>query len=257
MITLAELNGIMANAESLLTKLGWTYQRLTSDELSIFGASFERQFVLAYPEREIADIYKRHIVEILAGAMIAREQMSAEIDGEQPASGKVGGPVPIRAAYLGIGDDWDDVGDSGTFTTGSPQNWIHSGTPLMGGTDGNAVKIGENQVTVVIGIGSLHPSPKIESVDFWIDGKQKPVLITGWAQKMPNSLKIKELNSAYLFKEDTTVLAKIFASNIGGTVSTVSDIPYLLGVSYIKEDQLRKHDASEIPGTVADVIMTT
>jgi len=74
---------------------------------------------------------------------------------------------------------------------------------------------------------------------------------------MPNGLAIKELNKAYLFKEDTTVLAKIFATSKNGTVTTVSDIPYLLGASYIKEDQLRKHDAAELPGTVPDVILTT
>jgi len=254
--TEGELEKIQVDAEALLRKLGWTFDRLGRGELAKFNRSFQRQFVLAFPQREIVDIYLRHVVEIMAGAMVAKLQMDSEIDGEQPAPGKIGGPLAIRAAWLGVGDDWDDVGDKGSFPTGSPQNWIHSGTPLMAGTAGNAVKIGENQVTVVIAIGSLHPSPKIESVKFEIDGRPKPTLITGFANRL-SDLKIKELDEAYLFKEDTTVLVKIFASNIGGTVVTVSDIPYLLGASYIKEDQLRLHDPVDIPGTVPDVILTT
>jgi len=255
--TEGELENIHKEAQDLLKDLGWEFDKLTKEELTVFNRSFERQFVLGYAEREIVDIFKRHVVEIMAGALIAKKQMGATIDGEQPASGLVGGPLIIRASFLGVGDDWDDVGDAGEFSTGAPVHWIHSGTPLMAGTDGNAVKIGENQVTVVIAIGSLHPSPKIESVKFWVDGKEKPVLITGWAQRMPNGLAIKELNKAYHFKEDTTVLAKIFATSKNGTVTTVSDNPYLLGASYIKEDQLRKHDAAELPGTVPDVILTT
>ncbi len=252
---------IQSEASSLLDDLGFTYDKLGDDELIKFNRSFERQFVLAFSDREIVDIYQRHVVEFMSGAMVAKKQMSAEMDGEQPGAGKVGGPLAIRAAWLGIGNDWEDVGDSGTFTPGStPVDWIHSGTPLMGGTDGNAVKIGQNQVTVVVAIGTKHPSPKIESIQFTVDGKPKPVVVTAFALKMPGqSLKIKELDNAYLFKEDTTILAKILATNksSGATITSIADIPYLLGVSYIKEDQLRLHDPTAIPGTTPDVILTT
>jgi hypothetical protein len=253
-----ELASIQSEAVALLQDVGYTYELLNAKELRSFARAFERQFILAYPQREIIELYKRHVVEIMAGALVAKKQMSAEVDGEQPNSGKVGGPIPIRAAFLGVGDDWDDVGDTGTFTAGSPQYWIHSGTPLMGGTDGHAIKIGENQVTVVIAIGDRSPSPKVESVQFTIDGKAKPILLLSQAQQMPgDSLKIKELEKAYLFKEDMTVLASIFGSSIGGSVSTLSCIPYLLGASYIKEDQLRVHDAASVPGTTNKVVMTT
>jgi len=253
-----ELGSIQSEAVALLEDVGYTYETLNAKELRSFARAFERQFILAYPEREIIDLYRRHVVEIMAGALVAKKQMSAEVDGEQPGSGKVGGPIPIRAAYMGVGDDWDDLGATGTFTAGSVRNWIHSGTTLMAGTAGNAVKVGENQVTVVIAIGDRHPSPKVESAQFTIDGKAKPILILSQAQQMPgDGLKLKELEKAYLFKEDMTVLAAIFGSSKGGTVTTLSCIPYLLGASYIKEDQLRVHDAASIPGTTPKVIMTT
>lgn len=252
--TLGQLRSMQADAVKAAKSLGYTYEELTDGELEKFGVAFERSFVLAYAEREIVDLYTRHAWEALLGAIIAKKQMSAEIDGEQPGAGKVGGPIAIRAGFLGIGDDWEDVGDTGTFATGAPVNWIHSGTPIMGGTDGDAVKIGENQVTVVIGFGSRHPSPKVESVKFEIDGKPKPVLITDLL-KRPDALKIKEFDNCYVLKHDTTVLAEIFASAQHG--ATVADIPYLLGFSYIKEDQLRVHDPADLPGTTPDVILTT
>jgi len=252
LVTVDQLKSIQSNVQAVATKLGLLTEVLTDDELGKFADSFERQFILAYPEREIVDIYMRHLPEILMGGMIAKKQMSAEIDGEQPAAGKVGGPIPIRACYMGIGDDWEDGGAS--ITTGSPQRWIHSGTTLMGGTVGNAIKIGENQVVVIVGYISRHPSPKLESAKFTIDGKPKPILILAQS-KLPDSLHIKEFNNAYIGKHDTTLYAEIFASATHGT--TVTDIPELLGASFIKEDQLRVHDAASVPGTTPDVVLTT
>lgn len=235
----------MADALNLVVK------DLTQRELKVFERSFNRQLVLAFPEREIVDVFKRHEDEILMAAMISKEQMDAEVDGEIPSSGRVGGPLQIRAAYLGIGDDWEDVG---AITTGSPQNWIHSGTTLMGGTPGNAIKIGENAVHIVLGIGTFHPSPKVESVQFTIDGKQRPIYATGNVNKVAD-MKIKEFDTSLVLKKDTTVLGKVMASTAFG--STVNDYPYILGVSFIKERQLRLHDPADIPGTVQDVVLTT
>jgi hypothetical protein len=244
LVSIGELKNIQSKAVEVAEKYGYTYRTLEDHELDKIGTSLERQFVLAFAEREIVDIYARHLGEIILGAMIAKQQMDAEIDGEQPASGKVGGPLITRAGWLGIGDDWDDGGVS--ITTGSPQNWIHSGTTLLGGTAGNAIRIGENAVHVVLGFGSLHPSPKIESVRFEIDGKEKPIILTGFAQRR-SGLAIKELNEAMIWKKGTTVLGKVFVSSAFG--ATVTDIPYLLSVSYIKEPQLRVQDPADLVGT--------
>jgi hypothetical protein len=161
----------------------------------------------------------------------------------------------IRPAWLGVGQDWDDVG---AITMGSAQSWMHAGTTLMGGTSGNAVKIGTNQVTVIFAQGSLHPSPKLESVQFTIDGKPRQVLNLQQirkAQIADNALQIKEFDSCYVFKKGTTVLAKIIGTSSWGT--SVYDIPYLLGASFIKEDIMRVQLASSIPGTTNDTILTT
>lgn len=252
MVDVAILRTLQTRALTMASRLGLVVNPLTDAELEVFGLSFERQLILQFPQREIVDIFKRHQTEILLGAMVAKQQMNSEIDGENPSSGKIGGPLVTRAGWLGIGDDWEDAG---TWTTGSPQNWIHSGTTLMGGTAGNPVRIGENAVHVVVGVGSLHPSPKIESVQFTIDGKTKPAIITGFATKV-SDLKVKELDVSQIWKKGTTVLGKVFISAAYG--SSVTDYPYLLSVSFIKENILREyHDVANLPGTTADVILTT
>lgn len=240
-------------SKPMAAELGYVVKDLGDGELYRFGLSFERQFIQQFPERELtADLYERHIAEILLGAMISKEQMDAEVDGESPGAGKVGGPLIPRAGWLGIGDDWEDASP---FATGSPQNWVHSGTTLMAGTVGNAVRIGENAVHVIIGYASKHPSPKIESIQNTLDGKLKPALVTYWAQQAPYSLRIKELDIAVILKKSSTILTKIFASAAHG--ASVADHPYPIAVSYIKEEQLRIHDIATIPGTTNDVILTT
>jgi len=239
-----------AKALEMARQRGYTVRELSEAELKAFGRAFERQFILQFEEREIVEMYKRHIGEILLGAMIAKEQMDATIGGEQPESNQIGGPLVMRACWIGIGDDWEDAAP---ITTGSPQNWIHSGTTLMGGTAGNAVKIGKNAVHVVIGVGSLHPSPKIESIFFEIDGKDKPILVTMPMKR--SGLRVKEFDTAFILKQGTTILAKVFISAAFG--SSVDDYPYLIAASFINAAQLRVHDPANVPGTVNDIILTT
>lgn len=231
-------------------RLGYEVETLTKRELELFDRSFERQLVLAFKEREIVDVFLRHKAEILLGAMIAKKQMSTTFDGELPDSGKFG-MVVTRAAFFGIGDDWEDAAP---FSTGAPTNWIHSGTTLLGGTAGNPIRVEKNAVHVIVGVGSLHPSPKIESLKFKIDGKEKPVMVTGWPLK-ESGLAIKEFNNAFVFGEGKTILAQVFISGAYG--ASVDDYPYLLGVSFIKEEALRLLDAADVVKPAAKVVSTT
>jgi len=245
---------LVAPAKAAADRLDLLVSDLTSRELEIMDRSFNRQFILQFHEREIIDMYERHRAEVLLAGMVAKKQMDAEIDGELPRPGKIGGPVPVRACYVGIGDDWED--GPGTYTTGSEQNWIHSGTSLMGGTSGNAVKIGENLVLCVFAIRSRHPSPKTESVQFTINNNENPILQTSFALNASRQgLAVKELNNAYIWKHDDTVLGKVFATTAHG--STTTDYLELIGAAYVKEPQLKLLDAADVPGTVQDVILTT
>lgn len=243
-------------SKPLLDSLGYVYRDLSDGELFKFGLSYERSLTLdLVPRNYMADIFDNHIGELLAGAMIAAQQMSAEIDGEVPASGKIAGPIPIRASYLGIGKDWEDTSP---YTTGSAQNWIHSGTTFLGGTAGNAIRIGTNAVHVIIAIASYHPSPKIETFQNTLDGKLKGTIYTKWAQQILNqteSTRIKELDSAIILKKNSTLKSQLFISAAMG--ASVADTPYLLGVSYLAEAQARILDPATLAGTTNDTILTT
>lgn len=251
-ISIETLKAWQKDAVDVAKALQLTYEPLNDDELDKFGRSFERQFVIAVKEREIVDMYMRHGAEILLGAMVATQQLDKRFDGERPEAGKFGMVMP-RAGFFGVGDDWDSVS---AFTTGAPQNWIHSGTTLMAGTVGNAIKVGENAVHVIIAVGSLHKSPKIESHQLTMDGKPKPIIIT----RIPSEhsdFRTKELDVAFILKKNTTLLAKVIVGDQLGAVASALDWPYLIGASFVPEDVLRLHDVATLPGTVYDVVLTT
>jgi hypothetical protein len=231
---------------------GLVGRKLENYEIEIIAETLSTYFSMPYVERDdvIEQILKRHTKEILVGAMLAKEQMDAEIDGMFPESGKIGGPIPIRAAFLGIGKDWDDIG---SITTGTAQYWIHSGTALLGGTAGRPVRIGRNAVHVIFGIGDYHPSPKLESVKFELNGQEQPIILL--SPMRITDVKIVELQKSIILKRGTTILATVYATDSIG--ASVDDIPYLFGVSFILDDKLRIQDPTQIPGTVHDVVTTT
>jgi len=251
-ISMETLRSAMNEAERAAKDLGFTYEKLSEAELDKFGRSFERQFILGTKNREIIDTYNRHLEEIMLGSMVATEQMDKRFDGERPEAGKFGMVKP-RAGFFGIGDDWDSVA---AFTTGAVANWIHSGTTLMAGSSGNAIRIGENAVHVIVGVGSLHKVPKIESHQFTLDGKPKPIIIVRELQEF-SDFRAKELDVAFILKKNTTLLGKVIIGDQLGRVASADDWPYLIGASFVPEDVLRLIDVATLPGTTYNVVLTT
>ena len=247
-----EINKAWEQAKMEIKEAGLVERGLEDHERKIIARALNTHLSTVFLERKdvVYDIYSRHLSEILVGAAIAKEQMDAEIGGMFPKSGAIGGPVPVRAVYLGVGKDWEDIGP---ITTGTAFNWIHSGTTLMGGTAGRPVRIGRNAVHVIFGIGDYHPSPKLENVKFEINGHEKPV-VTLHGLKL-SDIRLVEFEKSLILKRGTTILATLYASDIHG--STVNDVPYLFGVSFILEDKLRIQDPTAIPGTVHEVVVTT
>lgn len=249
MITVAEVTAVVPLTKTVAKAEELVVADLTPGELEIFTRSFNKQFVLPYAQREIADIYLRHLGNILLGAMQAKEQFDASLGGERPEAGKFG-MVPIRPAFFGY-RDWDELG---TITGGSPQNWIHSGSTLLAGTAGNAIAIEENAAHAIVGVGSLHPDPKIESFQFTIDGKTKPVSVSWYHFGIGTkdaALHVKEFDLAWILKKDTTILVKVYQR------ATAIDVPFLFGASFIKEAQLRLHDPVSVVATAQKVLRTT
>jgi hypothetical protein len=264
-VMLKDLYARQEVAVELAGDLGITTRNLEDHELIRFGRSFDRQFVIGNELSRVAEIYQKHKTEGLLGAMVAKDQMDAEIAGEDPDANKIAGPLPIQAAFLGVGEAWEDIlgihaAAASSWTTGAAQRWIHSGTTMMGGTGGNEIRIGENAVHIIIGLHSLHASPKIENIQFTLDNKLKPVIHTAWAQRLgpENNDKVKELDNAFILKKDTLFLARVMISPAFGAASTQQqDYPALLGFSYIKEPASRLLDQITIAGTRYEVVHTT
>lgn len=265
-VNLGNLDMDMVKATTWGKDLGYVFQPLEAHELNKFGMAFQRQFVQDAWDREIADLMLRHRAECLLGAMVAKRQMEAEIDGEQPAPGKIGGPLSIRACWFGIGDDWEDINGiyaaaQNSWSTGTPQRWIHSGTTLLAGTAGNPVKILESAVHVIVGIGTFHAAPKFESCQWTIDGKEKPIHLLFRPHKIGSSgmhRQVKEFDNAIILKKNQTVLVRNFISVAFGAMSDFQqDYPFLMGCSFIKEDALRLFDPSTVPGVNNEVITVT
>ena len=257
-LSIGELENLQVEAGKYLETLGIAYMNLTVEELQKFAVSFTRQFVLAFPHREVVDLHVRHLMEIQMGAMVAKEQMDASFDGETPGSNRIGMVHP-RAIFLGIGDDWEDVygiysDGQYNWTTGSSQNWIHSGTTVMGGTDGNPIRIGKNQVTVLIAYRDIHSSPKGEVVYYELDGKPKSCMVLSSPTKL-SELGIKELDNAIFLYQDKELLCQLFIPDFWG--ATELTWPSFLGASFIKEPQLRVELPSSIPGTTRNVVIST
>jgi len=106
---------------------------------------------------------------------------------------------------------------------------------------------------VIIGFGSKHLSPKLESVYIELDDKPKPVIPTQFSFKLNyGALPIKELDDAIILKKGNEFLAKVFFSDYSpGSVSEVIDFPYPIGVAFVKEPVLRTQDPYELIGTSA------
>ncbi|MDD5511355.1 MAG: hypothetical protein PHI12_11200 [Dehalococcoidales bacterium] len=263
MIVQKDVSGIMSEALRWAKQKGVGARELVPAENEKVALTINRILKYSYPQREVRDLFEDHLGEIVAAACVAKEQMNGQnIDGEMPEPGKIGGPIPIRAGYLGLGDDWTDIigitGGTPYFTPGEADNWIHSGTTLLGGSAGNAVKIGKNAVHLVLGIGSLHEAPKLEAVKFEYNAAERPALYTGWSFEHPRGVALKELEKPLMLVHGDTLKAQIFFSSAyANTVTQIVDYPQLIGVSFIKEAQLRLLDPADLDGTVQDVILTT
>jgi len=231
-------------------QLGYELDKLTEPEFNKWLMYFKRSILEEGEFRSHADLYYRHLGDFLFGAMIAKAQLKAKFDGSSPRPGMFG-ITPLRANYFGLGDDWDVFY---TWTAGSPQDWIHSGTTELGGTSGNPIKILEDVVHVIIGIEDWAPLqssyPVLESVKFTIDGKEKPIIIVRDAFMGRANPRI-ELDEAYFLRKNTTFLAQVFSAS-----TPVKETPKLIGLTYIKEEHMRTHDPASLDGANKGVVTT-
>lgn len=183
--------------------------------------------------------------EIVTAAQIARAQFDQGFGGMNPDSGQFAIRRP-QAGYFGF-DSWEGLSHVTGLTAGAVVDWIDDSNPAnLSGTDptdsfGSPIKVGDEAVHVITGIGTYAPSPKISSVEWEINEEPRSIIQTKW-EWTKTDLAIKWLDRAVILPENALFEAKIYPDLAG------DDAPYLVGVSFIE------HRASQIqdPANMTD-----
>jgi hypothetical protein len=258
-------NLVAQNVEAL--GLGYELSYLNDAEFEKWKLAFKRSLVIPTQYKQFIEIDYRHILDYLLGAMIAKKQFEMDFDGTVPYPGRFGMSRP-RAQYFGLGDTWHywpwGAAVTASYPTASTSdNWIHAGSLSLtgvtaaglGGTDGNAIRILKSQVTVIVGIIDLPVTefgghPVVESVQFTIDGKDKPVTVMSPTTAVARPA-VVELDEAIILKNKTTFKATAFFPVNSRTALA------LWGVTYLPEAQAIVADPDNIDGTTNDMVTTT
>lgn len=258
-------NLVAQNVEAL--GLGYELSYLNVNEFEKWKLAFKRSLVLPTQYKQFIELDYRHILDYLLGAMIAKKQFEQDFDGTSPYPGRFGLSRP-RAQYFGLGDSWHywPWGSATTATAptaSASANWIHAGSlnlagvtgAGLGGTAGNAIRILESAVHVIIGIIDLAVQqyggePSVESVQFTIDGKAKPVTVMSPTTSVARPA-VVEFDEAIILKNKSTFLADAFLP-----VSTRTALA-LWGITYLPESQMIVRDPDNIDGTTNDMVTTT
>jgi len=258
-------NLVAQNVESL--GLGYEISFLNEQEFEKWKLAFKRSLVLPTQYKQFIEIDYRHILDYLLGAMIAKKQFEQNFDGTWPYPGRFGLSRP-RAQYFGLGDTWNywPWGDAttATFPTASASdNWIHAGALSLagvtgaglGGTSGNAVRFLESAVHVIVGVIDLAVQqygghPNVESVQFTVDGKAKPVTVMSPTTCIARPAMV-EFDEAIILKNKSTMLVTAFLPKSDRTALA------LWGITYLPEAQGLVKDPDNIDGTTNDMVTST
>jgi hypothetical protein len=258
-------NLVAQNVEAL--GLGYELSYLNDAEFEKWKLAFKRSLVLPTQYKQFIEIDYRHILDYLLGAMIAKKQFEMDFDGTCPYPGRFGMSRP-RAQYFGLGDTWDyypwGAATTASYPTASTSDWwIHAGALSLtaataaglGGTDGNAIRILGSAVHVIIGVldRRVHMyggHPNIESIQFTIDGKAKPVTVMSPTTAVARPAFV-ELDEAIILKNKSTMRVSAFFDK-----SERSSL-MLWGITYLPEAQAIVKDPDNIDGTTNDMVTST
>lgn len=204
-------------------------------EKKLFNLSFRRQFQTRGLSRDMRAMYADRMSDILIGAEIAKKKFSQALGGECPEPSQFQ-MTRIDSHHMCL-DDWDLA----SVTGGAVANWLHAGTTILGGTGGNAMAIGKAMVLSIIAVGTNHPSPKCNAIEFDVDGKPYPRIFT--SEEFRNSdFPVKELDYTIHLFHPRTFVARVFFGLTG------IDSLRLIGAAFQTEARAREIDPASQTG---------
>lgn len=223
---------------------GYDRDELSREESDMLDTVVERAFqdVRSDEHNPVQELLTQYDDEIEFTAQIAKAQFDQRFDGLNPGSGFFGIDT-IHPGYFGY-IDWDDCPDPGS--SGDVVSWIDqdatSTANITGGSGrDNPLRIGENAVHMIAGVGSYSQSPSATRHQFFKNDNPKTSFSSD-IEFRNTDLRLKPFDAPVVFAEDDDIFARYLAGS-GGTEAL-----YLFGVSFVPEKQLRTLDPDDMPG---------
>lgn len=244
----------MANVD-LPDEVATDRESLSGPESDLLDVTFDKGLEDTRSEdtNTVVEKLREYREEFMVGAEIARAQFDQKFGGLNPGSGRYA-LSRIRAGYFGF-DSWEGTTNLTGMTAGGPVNWINDGHGThLDGTDtsfGNPLRVGEDAVHVVCGIGEYSPSPKISAYKYEINEEPRTSIQSKW-ETTKTDIGIKWLDRAIILPEDSLFEMRAFP-DVGGDAA-----PYLVGGSYIESRASQVFDPEEMSldtsGNNADIV---
>lgn len=215
---------------------------LSASELLAFGRTFNKSLRMAYQtgDHQLAGIFARHKIELMLGLLIAKKQIEGIFGGTDDGKAGILAEYNWRPAFWGINNDgWRGATPT---TSASPQNMIHAGATVFGGSAGNDIQFLENVVFVVLGYANHSQDyPRVVALQERIDTAPQPVLNVGpvWQNNDGRApVKYFELDSPRILKEDS----KFRLQTLAEATVPASEWIYPIGVMYTKASLIVESD---------------
>jgi hypothetical protein len=221
---------------------GYDRDTLSSEEQQSLQTTLDRAFedIRTDEHNPVQNLLMQYNDEIEFAAEVAKAQFDQRFDGLNPGSGFFGIDT-IHSGYFGY-YDWDNTPDASSV--GEVVDWIDDSAPdEFSGSGGrnNPIRVGENAVHLITGLGSYSQSPVATRHQFFKNDNPRTSFSSD-VEFRNTDLRIKPFDAPVVLAEDDDLYARYLAGATG------SEQLYLFGVSYIPEKQLRTIDPVDMPG---------
>jgi len=213
---------------------------LTDGEEKALRKAFSRSLedTRSLDTETVVEKFREYMTEVEFAASVAKAQMDQQIGGQITTPNKVA-ITQVEPEYFGY-QDWDNIPDA---TADTVTTWLDSSTPdELGGTGGEPVKVGDEAVHLVLGMGTYSSDEKARSFSFNVDRSLKTA-VKAEAAFRNTDLMIQWLDQPFLLYEDREIFGEFYSPFAGSTAF------YPVGISFIDGKKARNIEPGTFYGT--------
>lgn len=215
-------------------------ESLTSGEQSVLNMAFERSLedTRSLDTQTVVEKMKEYKEEISFAGMVAKAQMDQQLGGQMTTPNKIA-ITQIEPEYFGY-QDWDNVPDASADTVST---WLDSSTPdELSGSGGEPIKIGDEAVHIVLGMGTFSSEENARNFGFELDRNLQTAIRAENAFRNTD-LMIQWLDEPLLLYEDREVFGEFYSAFAGTTAFRP------VGVTFIDGKAAREVNPSNLAGS--------